>query len=295
MAPSDSDSPLEVTHVGWNDREADGLLDDVRVELISYNWASNEATTLISALLPKGMEGELTDSGWRIFEIPRTIIAPQRGEYLALRYQLENETVMAVAMASPEPEAFDPRVSGVSGCFEPIGPDSQCLLAPTVIIGPTLFVESLPGDFNRNEELDVEDVQLLMNDIQTPINVPRFDLDGDKELTPLDLRFWVHDLRRTYFGDANLDGEFNSADLVNIFAAGEYEDAIEGNSTWATGDWSGNGEFDSADLVLAFQDGGYELGPREAVRSVPEPNKSAAAISFAVLIGWLVRRRRFVA
>ncbi|MEZ6117509.1 MAG: hypothetical protein R3C28_13185 [Pirellulaceae bacterium] len=83
--------------------------------------------------------------------------------------------------------------------------------------------------------------------------------------------------------------------MVTVFVAGEYEDAIEGNSTWATGDWSSNGEFDSADLVLAFQDGGYELGPREAVRSVPEPNECGLAISFGFLIVWLVRRRRFVA
>ena len=36
-------------------------------------------------------------------------------------------------------------------------------------------------------------------------------------------------------GDSNLDGEFNSADLVTVFAAAEYEDGLEANSTWATG------------------------------------------------------------
>ena len=103
---------------------------------------------------------------------------------------------------------------------------------------------------------------------------------------------WVHEIANTYFGDSNLDGEFNSADLVSIFVAGEYEDAIGGNSTWATGDWSGNGEFDSADLVLAFQDGGYELGPRAAVNNVPEPNGLALPSMFLFAFGWLLRRRQ---
>ncbi len=58
-------------------------------------------------------------------------------------------------------------------------------------------------------------------------------------------------------GDSNLDGRFDSADLVHIFQTGEYEDSIVGNSTWLDGDWDGDREFTTADLVLAFQSGGY--------------------------------------
>ncbi len=59
-------------------------------------------------------------------------------------------------------------------------------------------------------------------------------------------------------GDSNLDGLFDSSDLVTIFQAGEYEDALQDNSTWAEGDWNGDREFTSEDLVLAFQAGSYE-------------------------------------
>ena len=45
--------------------------------------------------------------------------------------------------------------------------------------------------------------------------------------------------------------------MTAVFQAGEYEDNLVGNSTWAEGDWNGDGEFDSADLVLAFQDNGF--------------------------------------
>ena len=87
-----------------------------------------------------------------------------------------------------------------------------------------------------------------------------------------DLRIWVKDLKHTWFGDANLDGEFNSLDLVSLLQAGQYDDGISGNSTWSTGDWNADGEFDRADLVLALQDGGYGQGPRAAVAAVPEPS-----------------------
>ena len=58
-------------------------------------------------------------------------------------------------------------------------------------------------------------------------------------------------------GDANYDGVFDSADLVQVFQAGQYEDMFTGNSSWETGDWNGDGEFDSSDLVVAFQSGTY--------------------------------------
>ena len=58
-------------------------------------------------------------------------------------------------------------------------------------------------------------------------------------------------------GDANGDGIFNSSDLIKVFQAGEYEDGIPGNSTYAEGDWNEDGDFDSGDLVVAFQAGTY--------------------------------------
>ena len=74
-----------------------------------------------------------------------------------------------------------------------------------------------------------------------------------------DLDTLVTDILMTSFGDANLDGAFDSSDLVAIFPAGEYNDMIENNSRWRTGDWNCDREFDTSDLVLAFQAGRFEL------------------------------------
>jgi hypothetical protein len=79
----------------------------------------------------------------------------------------------------------------------------------------------------------------------------------------------VNDRIGTWIGDANLDGEFNSTDLVLVFQAGRYE-RLE-NSNWSQGDWNGDQLTNSSDLVAAFRDGGYEKGPRVTVAAVPEP------------------------
>ena len=73
---------------------------------------------------------------------------------------------------------------------------------------------------------------------------------------------------RTNFGDANLDGRFNSADLVLIFQRGAYEDDLALNSGWADGDWNGDGEFDSSDLVWAFRSGAYTTNIAAAIDAV---------------------------
>jgi hypothetical protein len=56
------------------------------------------------------------------------------------------------------------------------------------------------------------------------------------------------ELTQTWIGDANLDGEFNSSDLLHVFQTGQYEDVENGNSNWSTGDWNTDGDFASADL-----------------------------------------------
>jgi hypothetical protein len=71
-------------------------------------------------------------------------------------------------------------------------------------------------------------------------------------------------------GDANIDGVFNSGNLVHVFQVGEYEDAIAGNSTWSDGDWTNDNEFDSGDLVRAFQEGNY-VNAAVPNTTVPEP------------------------
>ena len=143
-----------------------------------------------------------------------------------------------------------------------------------------------------NGELDAEDIDILSVAVQGQSTDSEYDLNGDGSVSDADRGTWVNsaDFKHTWFGDADLDGEFNSTDFVTVFTAGQYEDGVAGNSGWSTGDWNGDKEFDSADFVAAFVDGGFELGPKAAVAAVPEP-----ATLGSLLIGFvclsLARRR----
>ncbi|MCA9218198.1 MAG: lamin tail domain-containing protein, partial [Planctomycetales bacterium] len=103
------------------------------------------------------------------------------------------------------------------------------------IIGTRLL-----GDLNSNTVLDVEDIDLLAAAIRTG-DIDTADLNEDGVADQADHAFLIQERFKTNYGDANLDGVFNSTDLVAIFQAAEYEDAVPGNSTWAEGDWNGDG------------------------------------------------------
>ena len=168
-------------------------------------------------------------------------------------------------------------------------PSSDYVLAQLGLLGvgerpgPTGIV----GDFSGNGELDIADVEALSIAIQSANGDAEFDLDSSGEVDGEDLRVWIEDLRGSYLGDANLDGEFNSRDFVTVFTAQEYEDDIDGNSTWAEGDWNGDGDFNTRDFVTAFAGGGYEKGPRPA--AVPE----SSAIAMLVIGALSLSRRQF--
>ena len=100
----------------------------------------------------------------------------------------------------------------------------------------------------------------------------RFDVNSDQQVNAEDFNSLIHDIYQTSLGDANLDGQFDSSDLVQVFARGKYELAAS-DATWAEGDWNGNGTFGSDDLVAAFQAGSYiaAASPSES-HAVPEPH-----------------------
>ena len=120
-----------------------------------------------------------------------------------------------------------------------------------------------------------------------------FDMNSDSRVSVEDHRAWVKDLKHTWYGDADLNGEFNSDDFVQVFQAASTSRAgskhdgadILNRVGWSEGDWNGDGIFDSDDFVIAFQDGGYEQGPRTDVAAVPEPG--AWVLSVIGFVLWL--------
>ncbi|MCA9168115.1 MAG: right-handed parallel beta-helix repeat-containing protein [Planctomycetales bacterium] len=113
------------------------------------------------------------------------------------------------------------------------------------------------GDVNGDDLVNATDIDLLFAARRAGDNDARFDLNGDQQVDDQDVEVLLSDILHTGAGDANLDGVFDSSDLVEAFQHGEYEDLVLTNSSWQSGDWDGDGEFTTADLVAAFQLGTY--------------------------------------
>jgi hypothetical protein len=120
------------------------------------------------------------------------------------------------------------------------------------------------GDFNDDGLVDEVDINLLFAQIRAAVPDVDFDLTGDAMVNETDRDEMILNVLGTTFGDANLDGIFNSSDLVQVFAVGKYEDNAPLNAGWSDGDWNADGDFGTGDLVLAFQQGGYTAASEPA-------------------------------
>ncbi|MCA9214320.1 MAG: hypothetical protein KDB27_14710, partial [Planctomycetales bacterium] len=69
-------------------------------------------------------------------------------------------------------------------------------------------------------------------------------------------------------GDSNLDGKFDSTDLVAVFTVGKFETGEA--ATHAEGDWNSDGFFNSTDFVAAFQANSYQ---RNRLAAEPTENQ----------------------
>jgi hypothetical protein len=152
---------------------------------------------------------------------------------------------------------------------------SWVAVAPTPGTAPN--VDNLPGDFNGDRLVNNHDIDLLCQRIRNGGAVGNFDLTSDGAVNADDVDRLVEQILGTTAGDANLDGLFNSGDLVQIFQRGQYEDGIAGNSGWAEGDWDCSGDFDTGDLVTAFQAGSYTA----ASVAAPRTNVAGAILNSA--------------
>ncbi|MCA9200603.1 MAG: hypothetical protein KDA87_23850, partial [Planctomycetales bacterium] len=84
----------------------------------------------------------------------------------------------------------------------------------------------------------------------------------------------------TWLGDSNLDGRFDSTDLVQVFTVGKFETGQP--AIYSEGDWNGDGQFNSNDFVTAFANGGYNNGLAGQV-FVPEPQLTWCLAALLIL------------
>lgn len=178
----------------------------------------------------------------------------------------------------PEPISL---ISTESGQL--VGPDS---------LGTMTFRRVARGDFDANGQIDADDIDQLSAEIRNGSGNRLFDLNQDSQVDHQDHEAWVERIANSWFGDSNLDGRFDSGDLIMVFQIGKYEDGIANNAGWADGDWNGDAEFNSSDFVIAFCCGGFEggqIGPRAAT-NIPE--SVSCWTTFAALVACLHFKRK---
>ncbi|MCA9199331.1 MAG: hypothetical protein KDA87_17415, partial [Planctomycetales bacterium] len=116
---------------------------------------------------------------------------------------------------------------------------------------------SINIDLNDDGVVDALDIDALCVAIMQGQHEDAVDLNRDGEVNKDDYHFMLNDLMKIQPGDANLDGVFNSADLVLVFQAGRFENDFL-SAGWQQGDWNCDGKFGSSDLVLVFALGLYQ-------------------------------------
>lgn len=153
---------------------------------------------------------------------------------------------------------------------------------PDEALRPALFLEfdiaeMLQGDFDGDGELLATDVNLLCAAIRGEENPSDFDLNDDGLVNIEDQRVWVEDVRGTFFGDTDLNGQVSFADFLTLSA-----NFGESEAGWEHGDFDCNASVGFPDFLQLSASFGSEA---DAVSSVPEPNCSWLVFAVACVLG----------
>ena len=107
-------------------------------------------------------------------------------------------------------------------------------------------------DFNGDQVIDANDIDLLFAAVGSASSVVNFDLDRNDTVSLADVEFLLNRVLGTRFGDFDLDGDVDqndlSAILLNFTGAGR---GIRGQS-WSSGDFDGDGDVDTRDMVATM-------------------------------------------
>lgn len=204
-------------------------------------------------------------------------------------------------------DGSDPRLSGglISPTAQRVTSDAPLSLThPTLLtarvqkgtrwspIASRHYTPTATIDLNQDGRVDSGDIDRLATAIRKGLPEGDWNLDGQGNTS--DLRDLLRTGWNSSFGDANLDGVFDSADLVRTLIAGRYE-AIDGAlASWTTGDWNGDGVFNSSDFVLALSEGQYQGESLAASPTPAEPSSPEwawASLALATFDNLTTRRK----
>jgi hypothetical protein len=127
-------------------------------------------------------------------------------------------------------------------------PPKPLASVPSTLAQVAAAAEPTVGPRWTRTRIDVQQVDAVCALVQSGSRLADFDRDG---ITDGRDRNWIFsDLLDLHVGDVNLDGQFDSSDLVAVMQRGRFQ-AYDGDSgtRWSEGDWDGDGDFDADDLA----------------------------------------------
>ena len=185
----------------------------------------------------------------------------------------------------PEQETMEITVN----TFPESGGDSTLLIDNVSLRLPTA-----PGDFNGDQLLDKQDLDLLVMEVSAGAGDSRFDMNLDGTVDRDDIEQWLADgaaangVGSPYlWGDSNLDLKVDAADLNNM--AVNWQGSP---NTWMRGDFDGSGRVDAGDLNLLALSWQQSNAAAAGVDAVPEPATGwMCLLAMAALFGrWRMNR-----
>ncbi len=137
-------------------------------------------------------------------------------------------------------------------------------------------VSPLGDDELPDDLVNAADIDALLGAIQNESSDPLFDLNADTILDNADAAT-LFDILGTQFGDANLDGFVNAADLA------VWQTNYGTSGGWAAGDFNGNSVVDGRDFLIWQRYAGFSGGSFAGAVLIPEPASAALLFGFLVL------------
>lgn len=220
-----------------------------RTSAFRTHYGIDETTRLVG-----GYQGRLNGDGERVTLLSRDLSLAS--EPVVLPLIIQDEVIYDDRGAWPS-QADGNGPSLHRRGLDQYGSLSTSWTAATASPGTVDVIDGSVGDFNDDGMVDIVDVDLACQAVHAESPDARFDLNGDGNVDQQDQLILIETILDTSAGDSNLDGIFNSGDLVQVFTASQYEDGVAGNSSWSTGDWNCDGDFTSGDLVFAFSGDNY--------------------------------------
>lgn len=132
-------------------------------------------------------------------------------------------------------------------------------------------VVTVPGDFDGDGLVTASDIDSIWGLVQA--GDPSADLNHDGMVNQADIDYLIHTILNTEYGDANLDGFVDAADLAETR---KHIGQVFSGPNWADADFNGDGRSDAADLAVVRSHTGFASAPPASPASATPDSQPAA-------------------